>query len=176
MYAKNGLERYENIFTKSGLSFKGAIDEERTFKERRIKPRKNNGFPIILEFLPPYWRRYPIIKSRQASIPPSIRVNCAVIVVPILLPNMTPRLLSNEMTPVLTNAIAMDIIAVLDCIKAVPIAPTIVAEHLFLTSLDIFFRKFSVANSCISLVRLSTAKRNRTRIETIVNPYCMYST
>ena len=164
-YATKGLDKCEKKFIIFGSPLNGSILEERMFKAKRIKPRKKIGLLIIFIFLPKKRETKPRIMRIGAIASDCIKASCAVIVVPILLPKITPRLLRKEMIPVFTSTTVNTVIAELDCIAAVENAPTNVPTNLFLTSFAIILLNLSAANSCISLLRFSIAKRKRISAE-----------
>lgn len=102
-----------------------------------MRPRKNIGFEIILNFGPKRPTKKPMIIMIEAKVIELTNARYAVTVVPMLLPNIMPRLLVNEIIPVFTSITVITVTAELDCISAVIVAPTIVPEILFLTNLPI---------------------------------------
>lgn len=151
------MEKLERKEITSGLVLNGAMLEESRERENRIKPRKKIDLLIILDFFPTNPKKNPMIMSIGANSVDCRSTSWAVMVVPILLPKIIPKLFLKEIIPVLTNTTVITVIAELDCTIAVEIAPRIVPIYLFLTSFPIPLRNFSAASSWISLLRFSIA-------------------
>jgi hypothetical protein len=131
--------------------------EERRFKVNNIRPRKKIGLLISLDFLLTIPKKKPRIIKIDAMVAELTKANCAVTVVPILLPKITPKLLLKEITPVLTNTTAITVTAEEDCVMAVASAPTKVPMYLFLTNFAIISLNLSDARLCNSLLRFYIA-------------------
>jgi hypothetical protein len=141
----------------SGLSFSGSILEESKLKVNRIRPRKNIGLLTSLNFLLAKPNRNPKIIRIDAIAGAFNKANCAVIVVPILLPNIIPRLFLKDIIPVLTKTTDITVTAVEDWIIAVERAPKRVPIYLFPANLEITSLNLSDAKPCNSLLRFSIA-------------------
>ena len=134
-YANAGLERCEKKFITSGLSLSGCTVEESRERENSKKPIKKMGLLINFVFLPTIPSIKPTIINMEERTVEFNSTNCAVIVVPILLPKSIPKLLLKEITPVLTSITTITVTAELDCIMAVSIAPKRVPVYLFFDTL-----------------------------------------
>lgn len=155
--ARIGLSRVEKKRITSGFVLSGSTVEESKEREKRMKPRKKIGLLISFAFLPNRPKRKPRIIKKDASRVELSTANCAVTVVPMLLPSIIPKLLLKEMIPVFTSITVVTVTAELECITAVDNAPTSVPRYLFLANLPITDLNLSEANSCISLLRFSMA-------------------
>ena len=146
-YAIRGFERLGKRDIISGLLFNGSSAEDIRESESRRNPIWNIGLPIILLFLPKELIKKPITINSGASIVESINTSCAVSVVPILLPKRIPMLLWNDIAPVFTSRTIITVTALLDCTKAVSIAPKRVPTYLFLENFVKRSLNFVAANS-----------------------------
>lgn len=173
--ATTGFERLEKKSITSGFSFRGDSVEESREREKSKKPRKKSGLLINFVFLPKIFNINPVIISSGARTVESSNTNCAVIVVPILAPKIIPKLLLNEITPVLTSDTVITFTAVLDWIIAVRIEPKRVPMYLFLDTLPRNSLNLLVARSCISLLRLSIAYKKSIIAEIKAKAICKYS-
>lgn len=155
IYAIKGLESWLKIVLTYGSVLNGSRVFVSRVSEKSMNPKKNIGLLKILNFLPKIPNRNPTIISIEAKGIELSSARCAVTVVPILLPNIIGRLLSNEIIPVLTKVITITVTAVLDCITAVVPAPRKVAMILFFTSLPSTLLNLFEANCCNWLLRFS---------------------
>jgi hypothetical protein len=113
-YATRGFERWEKKSITTGLSLSGSMLIERRLRANSIKPKKKIGLLTILNFLPKRPNTNPRIMSIEAIAAELTRANCAVIVVPTLLPKIIPKLLEKDIIPVLTKTTAIAVTAELD--------------------------------------------------------------
>ncbi len=122
---------------------------------KKTSPKKNRGLPRNAKRPPKMPSRKPSGMKTGPRAVNFIATSCAVIVVPIPAPRMTPRLCTKDIRPESTRPRAITVTAVLDWVNAVTTHPRRTARGVLFVAFLRNARKFSPATFCISLLNCS---------------------